>query len=238
MVKLYLKKIKKVFVESIFPSFCLGCQSQGEWFCSDCVKKSTFQRATNYCMLCLRYVGVEGRLCRSHARDIGLTGLVSALNYSEESTKNLIYSLKYESVFGAIPEVTEKSFNLLNIFFNKNHFDAIIPIPLSFWRLKERGYNQSELIARSLAKKLGLKIDLNLIKIKETKSQANLPRIERNINLLNAFSYKGILRGKILLVDDVITTGSTMKIAASVIRRAGASEVWGLALAHEPKNKL
>lgn len=235
MAQLYIKIIKKVFFDSILPAFCLSCEVRGDWFCNSCLAKSKFNRAAGYCIVCLRYAGGEGRLCVSHKRDLGLQGLVGALSFREEATKKLIHSMKYESVHSAIPEITQKSYQLLEQFFIKNQFDAIIPIPLSLWRFRERGYNQSEIIAKTLANRLGIKINLDLKKVKETESQASLSRTQRISNLDNAFAYEGILSGKVLLVDDVATTGSTLKSAASALKSAGAKEVWAFTLAYEPK---
>ncbi len=103
--------------------------------------------------------------------------------------------------------------------------DIICPIPLHWSRYLERGYNQSGLVAKELAKELNIKYSKLLIRKKKTKQQAKLTRLERSHNLINAFSLKAIniKNKKIILVDDVITSGATIASAVTVLSNAGAS---------------
>jgi len=113
--------------------------------------------------------------------------------------------------------------------------DIIIPVPLHIKRLRERGFNQSALIARYIAKKIGVRLDLDsLIRVRLTKPQVGLSASDRIKNIKGAFKVKRekfIANRNILLVDDVITTGSTMKECAMELRRAGASRVYCISLA-------
>ena len=118
----------------------------------------------------------------------------------------------------------------------------LVPVPLHKKKLKQRGFNQAEEIAKKLSEalKISLVADL-LIKVKETLPQVGLPMEERKENLKGVFAIKnftptpnfGVGASKILLVDDVYTTGSTMEECAEVLKKAGAKEVWGVVAARE-----
>lgn len=107
--------------------------------------------------------------------------------------------------------------------------DIILPVPASPGSLKQRGFNQTEVLARQISKELKIKMDASsLYRIKETPSQRELTREEREKNLLYAFEVKNrkkIYRKSILLVDDVYTTGSTIRECTRVLLKAGASRV-------------
>ena len=111
----------------------------------------------------------------------------------------------------------------------------MVPVPLSKRKLKRRGFNQAEEIAKELSKILRIPlISSCLVKIKETPSQTELSEKERKEKIRRAFLVKekqGIEDKKILLVDDVYTTGATIEEAAKVLKEAGAKEVFGMVIA-------
>jgi ComF family protein len=111
--------------------------------------------------------------------------------------------------------------------------ELVVPVPLSLGSLRERGFNQTLLIARPLAKRRRLPLERGLLfKKKETPPQSSLSRSARLRNLRGTFAVKEALDGeRILLVDDVITTGATASECARALLRAGASEVCVAALA-------
>lgn len=106
--------------------------------------------------------------------------------------------------------------------------DAVLPMPLHPNKLKKRGYNQSALIARELCKKYGLMLDESLaVRIKDTKSQRELDRSQRAENMKNAFSASGSVKNKrILIIDDVFTTGATMNECAKALKVKGAAYIY------------
>lgn len=111
--------------------------------------------------------------------------------------------------------------------------DGIVPVPVTIKSLRERGFNQSLLVARVIAKesKVPLLMD-NLLKKKETPPQIGLSAKERLLNLKNAFEVKGNIKGlRLLLVDDVMTTGATVTECSKVLMKSGAEEVIVLTLA-------
>jgi len=114
--------------------------------------------------------------------------------------------------------------------------DLIIPVPLCEKRAKERGYNQAELLAHVVSKKVNLEMNNKiLLRIKQTPTQVNLSHYERNQNMIDAFKVnnKKVIKGKtILLIDDVYTTGATIQECAKTLIIAGAKKVYALTAAH------
>jgi len=122
-------------------------------------------------------------------------------------------------------------------------FDLIVPIPLSSTRMRERGFNQSELIARLLAQRFEIPLcTKGLIRTRNTPNQARLSQKERWTNLHGAFKINHshiTTYSNILLVDDLLTTGATLSEAARLIKESGARNVSALtlAIAHDKKIK-
>ena len=105
-------------------------------------------------------------------------------------------------------------------------FDAVVYVPLGKKRLREREYDQSQLLARNIGRFLGIPVLDALEKVKSTKTQHELSRTERLHNLDKAFRCKARLEGKrVLLVDDIVTTGATLRECAGELYQAGAAEV-------------
>jgi ComF family protein len=114
--------------------------------------------------------------------------------------------------------------------------DAIVPVPLFEKRLKHREFNQSALLAKNIAKALGITLLLNcLVKIRDTKPQVGLNSRERKKNIRKAFEIRSreLIEGKdLILIDDVFTTGATVKECSRVLKNAGAKNVFVITLAH------
>jgi ComF family protein len=108
-------------------------------------------------------------------------------------------------------------------------FDAIVPVPLHWWRRLRRGYNQSELLARQIARRTGVPCLHALRRTRPTNVQAGLSNRERRRNVAGAFqpdrASKALKNRNVLLVDDVMTTGSTGAACAAALKRAGAARV-------------
>ncbi len=115
--------------------------------------------------------------------------------------------------------------------------DVVAAVPLTKKRLLERGFNQSMLLGREVARMTGAKLLPHaLLKVKDTPAQAGLGRKERSLNLRGAFMCGGPVSGQtVILVDDVITTGATARECSKVLAKAGAREVYVVALARTKK---
>lgn len=172
-----------------------------------------------------------------------ISGLYFALPYKENFlARKLIHQFKYQPYIKDLAKILTGLLIEHLILTNKNTEEtwgnsALIPIPLEKNKLKSRGYNQAEELAKELSKILKVPLILdNLVKVKKTPPQMELSAQERLGNLKNAFLIKNttdIADKKIFLVDDVYTTGATMEECAHVLRDAGAKSVWGITIARE-----
>ncbi len=149
--------------------------------------------------------------------------------------RQAIYQFKY----GHFKALAAPLGRLLGSYLEKEPLaaDVLVPVPLHSGRLRDRGYNQSDLLAAELGRLCGLPVVSDcLVRLRHTKPQVKTTgAIERQRNLAGAFGCRdGRLAGKrVLLIDDVCTTGATLSSCAIALREAGASLVWGLALARE-----
>lgn len=112
-------------------------------------------------------------------------------------------------------------------------FDGVTWVPMSPQKLRRRGYNQSELLAKAVAKELGLPAWNLLEQVRETDTQHNLTRAQRADNVRGAYRAKGAALGKrVLLVDDIVTTGATLRACAQGLYGAGAQKVCAVCAAN------
>jgi ComF family protein len=167
----------------------------------------------------------EGRcgLCRS-----GLRGFDAAYCYGsyEGALRELIHLYKY----GRVQTLAKPLGALLAAALpREERFDAVTPVPLHWRRQWQRGFNQSELLARTMAARCGIPVVPALRRVRATLTQAGLSNTRRRQNVDTAFECRRgarALAGKrILLIDDVLTTGSTAAACARVLKRAGAAKV-------------
>jgi len=235
----FVQKSKKFLLDLFFPKFCLNCGSEGSYLCEDCFSLIEILES-QFCPGCQKRV-TDGKICPACKKFIKLNGLYFAASYQKSLTKKMITKFKYEPF---VKELKEPLARLVMTHFqlcDKKESDFsdfyLIPVPLEKKRLKWRGFNQSEEIAREIAKALKTPLLNNVLyKIKQTLPQMELSEKERRENIKGAFlvKNKGEIKGrKILLLDDVYTTGSTMNECARVLKDAGAKEVWGVAVARE-----
>jgi len=115
-------------------------------------------------------------------------------------------------------------------------FDMIVAVPMTIARERSRGYNQASLLAESLSKRVGLRLETRLLrKTEERRTQSELGKAERRANVEGTFEAGPDARGaRILVVDDICTTGETLSACASVLRRAGATDVAAVTVARTP----
>ena len=238
-------KLKEFAMDLIFPKFCLGCQKEGIYLCDDCRTLLDISEF-NYC-LCdqnpsrLPPESKSGKCSRCQNKL--LSGLYFALPYKEKQlTKKLIYQFKYppylKDLAKTLASILIEHFVLAGNNTNKIwENSALIPVPLDKVKLKQRGYNQSEELAKELSKILQVPmLSDSLIKVKSTAPQMELSKQDREKNLENAFAIKNpaeLTGKKIFLVDDVYTTGSTMNECAKILKDSGVKNVWGIAIARE-----
>ncbi len=217
----------------VFPKNCLECGNSGGYICESCLKK--VRGANLVCSECGRYSfgGKTHKYCR---RGQCLDGTVSIWKY-EGVMRKAVIKLKYNFAYEIAKELVQKSIFEIK---NRTSFPRaiLVPIPLHRRRQNWRGFNQAEEIGRLVADEFGWKFLPNLLVRKiSTLPQVSLSRERRRENVKEVFSLNPIYRSLtfrdnlFLIFDDVWTTGSTIKEACKVLKKAGAKEVWGLTIA-------
>ena len=112
---------------------------------------------------------------------------------------------------------------------------VVVPVPLAFERMRQRGFNQSHHIARAFASAAGHRLVLDrLLRVRHTAPQQTLALNERRRNVRGAFAVEGSVSGHVFVVDDVMTTGNTLNEIARVLKQAGASQIHNLIVARTP----
>lgn len=224
----------KFIKELLFPKFCLSCGKFGTYICLTCQTSLKLILAP-ICFYCENESinGATHKDCNKKAVD----QFLSMYRYNPV-LKRIIAGIKYRLVSDAFTELFQLIDSALKkpLFYDFQHPLYIQPLPLHKKRLKERGFNQSELIAKWLAKKQESKVVDVLERVKETKTQAKLSKYERIQNTTGAFKLKNhsSVRGlSLILVDDVVTTGSTIHEAAKVLKEAGARNVGVFSIAKD-----
>ena len=151
----------------------------------------------------------------------------------EGSTRRALSALKYSGAARMAPILAEAIDPVLGQLLAVSGPADLVPIPLHPDRRASRGYNQAELLATALARSHGLRVVISLERVKSTTKQHRLNRVARLQNLRGAFRARGRAPPTAILVDDIITTTATLEACARVLRDAGASAVFGLAVARE-----
>jgi len=216
-------KIKNLLLELIFPPFCLGCRKSATYLCQDC----------------LALIDISNKIFK---KTENLSGIYFACDYQNFIAKRLIRSFKYRPFVKQLAPTLSfliitylKNLEKQPEFLSEKQGFLLIPVPLYKKRLKWRGFNQAKEIAKILSGffEIPLAQDV-LFKIKETKPQTELAEEKRKQNLKGVFACQKpelIKNKKILLIDDVFTTGATMEEAAKTLKGAGVKNVWGVVVA-------
>ena len=228
-------------LDIIFPPRCAVCQRVGATVCASCLGSMQPPDAP-ICARCGQTMrattNAAPSLCPDCANGRGpkhLDGVRVAATYVG-AVRPAILALKFRGQ----RRVAECLAPLMAAPFQSDirTADIVIPVPLHASRRRERGYNQAELLARAFAASQGLPVGADLlVRARATEAQTHLSRVERLHNVAGAFALadpivaKTIAGRRIMLVDDVTTTGSTLDAAAEPLRAGGAASVWGLAFA-------
>ena len=219
-------KIRDYFLNFLFPPFCAGCQ----------VYLGLKANARELCTQCRQALERSIEIHPHQQRGPAPIDLRwSMASYRDEPLATLIHKIKYQRknwIMETIEPFIEESASVVNW---GAMADMIIPVPLHPRRQRARGFNQAALIARALARPYGLKIAENvLMRIKPTKPQKDIKDpAARKANIQNAFkALPEVEDQRILLVDDVSTTGATLKECALALEAQGAKRIHAFTLAH------
>ena len=226
-------KLGGMALNLLFPQWCIGCAKEGSFICYSC--RSSLPRVMPpLCPRCGR-PQPSGILCSSCVSwQAEIDGIRSPFRF-DGVMRQAIHQLKYRNLRALAAPLAQ----MLNDYLITNPMpgEVLVPVPLHRKRLRERGYNQSSLLAKELGKLTNLPVvDDCLIRQRPTLPQARTSTVdERQSNVADAFAcYTQRLRDKqVLLIDDVSTSGATLNACAAALKAAGVTSVWGLALARE-----
>ncbi len=226
-----------MLLDFFFPKHCLSCGTVGRYICMRCRNKLEFITKDS-CLRCDR-IHEHGLFHENCKEDFGLDGYLSVIYYNHQA-KSIIKNIKYRLVkdscrefFSLFPQEILQKY----IFFKEAFPHCYLqPIPLHRSREAMRGFNQAKIIAIFFQEFMNFPIGSYITRVKKTAPQAQTAsKVERIENMKNAFSVtnkKDVIGKSIILVDDVITTGNTIKEAAKVLKKAGAKHVFAFSIAH------
>jgi len=221
--------LKELF-NYLFPPVCSSCKKEGEFLCKKCISGLNISgiKPISHHPSSLEFKYLDGVI---YGLDYGTNPAIKAAvrQFKYRFTKELV------EYFGGL--IADK---LKQLRMNRGKTLVLIPVPLHRRRLHYRGFNQAELIARSVSEKFGERIEVRTLlkRIRHTSQQAKLSKLERQENLDSAFViddfeyFDNFLEGRLFfVVDDVCTTGATLDNCAKVLKKAGVGKVYGLVVA-------
>lgn len=239
-----IKLLYKFLLNCFFPRVCICCNADLSWkaeepLCPSCASTLTAPGPL-ICRRCGRVLpsgGAHCFACRGSKAQKYKCCLIRSTFVFNAPVRSLVHALKYRqntSLAAYMGKQMAERFRQLPELKDVNY---VVPVPLFPQRLRKRGFNQSELLARAFADKLKLPLDVScLMRGRDTGSQTKLGRTERLENLKDAFvcAPSHPLKGKIvLLIDDVCTTSSTLEACAVALKKAGAKRVMGFTYGRE-----
>jgi competence protein ComFC len=213
--------------DMFYPERCVGCgRSSSDVLCRDCFEAlpRVGSPACGRCGVPTAFATFVCEACKNV--DFGFESARAPLRY-EGVGKEVVHALKYR---GYKKIVARLAAPLLLQVLGDGRFDAVVPVPLHRSRLRKRGFNQAELLARGVAAEINAPLSDTLKVVRSTRDQVELSAAQRRANVAGAYRASAPLLGQILLIDDVFTTGATMSACASTLMRAGAKEVHALSL--------
>lgn len=224
-------------VDLLFPPQCVACRRNGWWLCPPCAQIAE-PVGDVICDRCGRpqvRPTLRCDACRLQLRSAAACQIVRIATIHATPIREAIHALKYDNR----PELAEPLARYLTATVMRAPWrdrylatDGVIPVPLHAERRQARGYNQSELLASAFCRQTRLPLQATwLVRQRPTQSQVGLSATERQNNVDSAFVADRAVQGKrIILVDDVYTTGATIEACAAALHAAGARSVVGLAL--------
>lgn len=234
-------KAKRILMSILFPERCACCGQVVPPLtgcCSSCLK-SLPAIEPPLCPFC--GAGAEACTCGRHRRHFDRCA--SPFYYEDPVKQGILLFKEYGSAESAA-FFAERMTEVFHREWGTPYLDGIVPVPMRKEELRSRGHNQSRLLAKALSERLDAPLNEILVKITATRPQKELTALERGGNVLGAFDVRGetlrsrALEGaRILLVDDVITTGATLDECAKVLKIAGATEVLALTAARSRLRK-
>lgn len=226
-----LQPYAKPILDLVFPQFCLGCHTEGAVLCAPCA--TSIPRVSQRCPECAKATPF-GLPCDVRcAAGSPLSQLLALTPYPDRLVQDIIHAAKYRFV----ESLASYMGHALGEWVRDNELivgqATIIPVPLHRMRYLARGYNQTVRITSAFSEVTRWPVREDVLKRRKfTFRQVDLSDEEREKNMARAFAAGGAFHGEtFVLIDDVVTTGATLRAGARVLREAGAARVIGLAFA-------
>ncbi|MDQ6901368.1 MAG: ComF family protein [Candidatus Dormibacteraeota bacterium] len=216
----------------LLPPRCGGCGALGAWLCGGC-RDRVRRLEEPLCPRCGRELEHAGTSCGCRARLRCLRRLRSVAAY-EGPLERAIHRFKYAGWQALAPALAGLLGEAVLREVGAGPETQLLPVPLHPRRLRQRGYNQSELLVRELRRRLELSPRAGgLVRVRDTPPQVGLDRLRRRSNVNDAFAWRGppLAGTAMLLVDDVVTTGATLESCAAALKACGAGQVTAVTLA-------
>lgn len=226
----YCGKVLDLFLHVIFQTSCLCCDKiSPETLCSSCNRQEWITKPL--CDRCGNMLASEMLECGKCAIEKPSTRRVRSLLWLNTTERKIIHQIKFQGWFELLGLFKPFILEGFTPFFPEN--TVILPVPIHHQKYFSRGFNQSEILACWIAKKLKLNYMTNaLLKIKATTPQSHLSRLKRVTNLTDSiiWNQKQKVPSSALLIDDIYTTGSTLEACAKTLLQVGCNEVYGWTL--------
>ncbi|MEO6077694.1 MAG: hypothetical protein ABIP54_02820 [Candidatus Andersenbacteria bacterium] len=227
-------------INAFAPARCIDCLCEDTWYCADCRKKAPI--TVQSCIVC-KTQRPRGTTCIDCREETNITGILSAGLYADHALQRGIEWLKFKGIANIADILAGLIIPKLSLIASLEELSQraiLVPIPLHKRKQRDRGFNQSEYIAKSIGTICNIEVANLLTRTKSTVSQARLPHDMRQQNISGAFQlayaeqeFQNKISEKniIILVDDVATTGSTITEAASAFQKSEDMQIWAVTVA-------
>lgn len=215
-------------LDCLLPKSCLGCSRDGVLLCAACGPRSA---QSGRCTGCRKPspAGLTHPRCR---RRTPLDAMLTLSAYADPVVRRALLAVKYEGVGSLAVQLGARlgtAWELVGL----RRPGVLVPVPLHWTRERARGFNQAERIASGFARATGLAVAGALRRVRPTRAQSNISTERRHSNVEGAFSARGPVPERILLIDDIATSGATLESAARALKDAGALWVEAAVVAAE-----
>lgn len=216
-------------LDLLFPRFCLRCGKEGGIWCKDCDEVFVPGGGDTSCPFCEKYD--QNRVCDECCNTVFLDGVSALSTYADPIVQKAVGLWKYHGdrdVEGLVERWVRQRFTG-SMF---KDFDAVTAAPLHPTKRRARGFDQAERFARMIGEVAGVPYRNLLVRSRKTQAQAQLPQEKRQVGVLDeVFDCVANPPKRVLVCDDVFTSGATLDAAAKALVEAGAGRVWGCVVA-------
>lgn len=220
----------------LFPTLCLGCGRMGNTFCPSC-RKTIHPLTTLKCPVCNHPAidGVTHIRCRTRFEPDGLISFFPYTKLVRKAVKEIKYQRYYRVASDLIDLIPDEKFEDMRKIIGQKNPLILVPIPLHWRRWWTRGFNQSDIIAKEFSQQMSIPMRNDILK----RIVSTIPQVEERDREHRLKNMKGVFavsmipdkNSTVILVDDVATTGATLREASHELKKSGVKNVWGMTLA-------